>query len=357
MFALRSGARAHEAKVGIGEALDADGRSPAVSPARSALGKSLRRAARLLAGACLLALPGCAGSMYLPEKPEGLLPDRSASLLPGSPGREAVHTALGGPAVSSRYWRFDLFRETTTQAEVLVACVPWPVPFARFADDLHRYTLVAYDEAGVAAGISSGLYRESPRWREPVQTNYRTLLLRAGELSFLANEFGQTEALVASPGRRDAYLQRAGASASCTLVLGCGESWCGHTVSVDQEPPLGGSLRWVLRDFDEGDLKPWKGSDVEAFVDKLDVPRYEVLRAIRLTPGEYVLSVSEGRWEKKQSIPLPCRPGQVLYAVLESVPEGREQGGVRLGAELPSAFTARSLVLYEGGRWLVEPEP
>jgi outer membrane protein assembly factor BamE (lipoprotein component of BamABCDE complex) len=68
-------------------------------------------APRIAALALLAGLvAGCAVESVNVEKPEELIPDRTAAVETGKTYRAWVRAVLGEPYISSDSWRFDLFR-------------------------------------------------------------------------------------------------------------------------------------------------------------------------------------------------------------------------------------------------------
>jgi hypothetical protein len=109
---------------------------------------------------CLLALGvalavGCAFEHFSPKDADAAIPDRSEQIAVGRMDRAAVRGVLGTQPLSSEFWRFDLFRADTEQSQTVYAVTPWPMPFARFTDQLQRFTLVVYGGDGRVAAVTS----------------------------------------------------------------------------------------------------------------------------------------------------------------------------------------------------------
>ena len=157
-------------------------------------------------------LTGCAASYKSHWDPKTSIPDHSPEIAVGVMDRAAVRSVLGSPLLSSAYWGFDLFRADTEQTEVVFAVTPFPVPFARLKDRLQRYTLVAYDADGRPSMVATGLFRKPAKWRNvsPIQSDFPSLHLRAGELMFFVDPEGARDVnLLVSPQGRDIFLRHA----------------------------------------------------------------------------------------------------------------------------------------------------
>jgi hypothetical protein len=309
-------------------------------------------------------LTGCALSYKSPSDPMTLIPDRSSEVTIGQMDRAAVRGVLGAPRLSSAYWGFDLFRVDTEQTEVVFAVTPWPIPFARFTDQLQRYTLVAYDKNNLASAVATGLFRRPTTWRKvsPIQSDFPSLHLRAGDLMFFVDPERTREVnLLVSPRGRDTFLQRARSLKGCTAVLGCADQGCGDRLSVDALPASRLPARiahvyWLKagskRDFWLQGVEP-PSSDARK-------PWLEALVALKLTPGEHVLEFSAGHLEGKTSFKFPCRPGEVTYLVVSaSSKEGFWKSTlldwrIDRSNTMPECFARRPLVLLDDGQWYVD---
>ena len=318
----------------------------------------------LVLGAALIA--GCAIEHASPRDPAAALPDRSAEIALGGMDRAAVRAVLGSQRLSSDYWRFDLFRADTEQTQTVYAVTPWPIPFARFTDQLQRFTLVAYGADGRAAAVASGLFRRPTAWRNtsPIARDHPSLHLRAGELMFFLDPEGARDVnLLAAPRLRDAFLEEARASGSCTAVLGCGQRGCGDQVSVDGGAPRRLPLRtahayWLKT----GDRAAWLEGAGPHSSDARE-PWLEALVALRLVPGEHKLEFSARYLGGSSALAFACRAGEVAYLVVDA---GSEQSFWRpalvdwrfeRSAAMPAPFARRPLVLMDDGQWHAETEP
>lgn len=330
----------------------------------AALSRPLARAAAGIT--LLLALAGCAIESMSPKDPEAAIPDRSAEVLAGRMDRTAARSVLGAQRLSSDYWGFDLFRADTEQTQTVYAVTPWPIPFARFTDQLQRFTLVAYGADGRAAAVASGLFRRTAKWRSASASRYghASLHLRAGDLMFFLDpEDARDVNLLAAPNRRDAFLRQARAFGGCTVVLGCGPRGCADQLSTDGGPPR----RLPLRTAHSYWLKPedraaWlEGSDPQGGDARM--PWLEALVALRLAPGEHRLEFSARHLGGSSALAIACGPGEVAYVAVDAAlnesfwSPALLDWRIERSAAMPERFARRPLVLMDDGQWTAEAEP
>jgi hypothetical protein len=110
------------------------------------------------------------------------------------------------------------------------------VPFAHVTDELFRYTLVAYDAAGRAEAVATGLFCRPTDWRNisPIRTDCPAIHLRAGSILFYADpERERREYILAAPLARDRVLATPPPQDACAVVLGCGQSGCPDLLTID----------------------------------------------------------------------------------------------------------------------------
>jgi hypothetical protein len=327
-------------------------------------GKSRMKKSLLALG--LTVLTGCAIEHVSPEDPKSFIPDRSAVIAVGRMDRAAVRGILGTTRLSSAYWGFDLFRTDTEQSEVVYAVTPWPIPFARFTDQLQRFTLVAYDADGRASAVASGLFRRPAKWRNtsPITFDHPSLHLRAGELMFFADPEGARDVnLLVSPLRRDAFLEGARSAKGCTAVLGCGDRGCGDRLTVDASPPRRLPVRtahayW----FGKGEPDSWlrgaepHGSDVR-------MPWLEALVALKLAAGEHALEFSAAHLDGRTSLNFKCRPGEIIYLTIHASSNesfwrpALVDWRIDQDATMPERFARRPMVIMDDGKWVIDAEP
>lgn len=311
-------------------------------------------------------MTGCAASHVSPEDPTRLTPDRSSEVKLGQMDRAGVRSALGTPVLSSVYWGFDLFRTDTEQTESVFAVTPLPVPFARITDQIQRYTLVAYDSDVRASAVATGLFRKPAKWRNvsPITSDFPSLHLRAGELMFFVDPEGARDAnLLVSPSRRDAFLQHARSSSSCTAVIGCGKRGCGDQLSVDAGPvhrlPVRTAHTYWLKERDRAlwllDVEP-HGSDAK-------VPWLETLVAVTLAAGEHAIEFSARYLGGRASVKFTCGPGAVIYLVIDASSNKSYWSPALVDWQIdqrdamPERFLRRPLVVLDDGQWYVDAEP
>jgi len=249
---------------------------------------------------------------------------------------------------------------------MVFAVTPWLIPFARFKDQLQRYTLVAYDADGRASAVATGIFRRPAPWRNvsPIQRDFPSLHLRAGTLMFFIDPEGAREVnLLVSPRGRDAFLQDASTPDKCTAVLGCGDRGCADQVSVDGGPVRRLPLRtahgyW----FREGERDSWL-QGVEPHRSEARMPWLEATVALHLAAGEHELDFSAKHLGGRNSLPFVCRPGEVAYLVIDASSNesfwhpALVDWRVDRSDTLPECFAQRPLVLLDDGRWYVEEEP
>lgn len=311
----------------------------------------------------LLLVSGCAMDVVSPNDPYTFIPDRTSEVIVGQMERAAVSGVLGTPSISSTYWGFDLFSSDTEQADIVFAVTPWPIPFVRFKDRLQRYTLVAYDPNGLVSAVATGIFRRPASWRNvnPIQRDFMSLHLRAGDLMFFVDPEGAREAnLLVSPRGRDVFLRHVGSSNGSTVVLGCGGRGCADQVSVDAGPVRRLPLRiahvyWLS----EGDRDSWL-EGVEPYDLDSKTPWLEALVVLELDAGQHSFEFSAKHLSGKASLQLECLPGEVTYVVVDASSNesfwspGLVDWQIHPTGTMPEYFVRRPLVLLEDGQWYVD---
>ncbi len=262
----------------------------------------------------------------------------SAKIRPGKTDRETVHDELGKPVYSSRYWRFDLFREEASQSKTVFAITPWPVPFAHLSDGLLRYTLVTYDTGKCVSQLKSDVFRKVPNWRSesPIQNDYCSLQMTCDGVTVLLDRRVGGENLCVAGVGRDAYLRHQATSPDSTLVIGAGPRGLGLRLSVDGGKAM--SLPTRIPEY----------------------PGLETLVAVKLPAGIHVLEFSSKYLDKKASRKLSCEAGDVLYLQLDVTGTAEDKTIAWKFDQwqvMPAAFAKRPLVLVHDGEWLVKAEP
>ena len=313
-----------------------------------------------------LLLAGCAVDVVSPDDPFSAIPDRSSGIKVGQTERGAVRDQLGMPILSSPYWRFDLYRTDTEQSDVVLAVTPLPIPFARIKDQLHRYTLVAYDTNGLVSAVSTGLFRKPAAWRNtsPIQSDYPSLHLRSADILIFVDPEGARDLnLLVAPAGRDAFFKRALTSNNCLVVLGCGDRGCGDQLTVDAESarrlPLRNAHTYWLRN----DERSYWLRDLEPYSVNVMIPWLESLVAINLTPGDHVLELSAKYLGGRHALKFACHAGDVSFLVVNATDNGSFMKHalvdwvVKRAEVMPEQFARRPLVLVDDGKWYADAEP
>jgi hypothetical protein len=300
-----------------------------------------------------------------PRDPTDGISDHTARIRLGQMERAAVRGVLGDPLYASAYWKFDLFRDESAQTMVPIVLTPWPVPFGRMKDALYRYTLVAYDPAGQAKALATGLFRKPTEFRRtaPIENDHSALHLRAGKLMFYVDpEWERRENLLIAPEGRNEFLQYALAMSSCTVVVGCGDHGCGDQLAVDGGPVRRLPLRlahsyWMKA----GIQKSWLVGAAPA--DSGTSPWLETVVAVRLSPGEHVLRFSSRHLGGEHDTPLSCSQGEVVYLVVNATDNERMikralvDWQVERFDRMPDRFVLRPLTIIFDGEWMIDTEP
>jgi hypothetical protein len=281
---------------------------------RCGSGTGLRRkeACGIVALAC--ALCACIGVPLHTSSVEKDLPGKVASVVAGETDRTQVRQALGGPIISSQYWRFDAFRITEWNTGVIVFGGGIPVPVWGKEDG---YILVAYDERGRAAEVQYGL--RSYDWsvgEQPATVTVRNLQLRAtGKEAFLA----------VPPDRRDRYLHDVPIGDRCRVLIG--------------------AVEWI--------------SDVALVVDGRSGPTLP--KTMNDTLLVLVLMPASHRIEFPGKVPaianLRCESGATYYVAVKPSASHKRSFELSLSTEAPNGFADQALLIWGNGQWLVDAEP
>jgi hypothetical protein len=299
-----------------------------------------------------------------PEDPLTAIPDHSSTIHPGQTNRAGVRDVLGEPLFSSTQWRFDLFRESAVQTMVPIVLTPLPVPFGRMKDDLLRYTLVSYDDAGRAAALATGIFSKPSEFRRisPIEHDYSALHLRTGELMFFVDPEGKRrENLLIAPSGQDALLRNVRSPSACAVVMGCGDRGCGDRLAVDGGPARPLPLRivqlyWLKADARESWLAGTSSSGTGPLA------WLETLVAMQLPPGVHTLKFSSRHLGGECEVSLACRPGEINYLVLNATDNARFFNHALMDWQvdfldaMPDRFARRPLVLLYEGQWFLGAE-
>jgi hypothetical protein len=267
------------------------------------------------------------------------LPNQLENVAPGQMNRDEIRKKLGNPLASSRYWGFDLFQEGFLETSAgFVAYFVFGTPVYN-KQKHYRYTLVRYDDDGVAQAIDSGYIHTETEDVVGAKIN-----LLAKDITFIFDsrkQSGTNETLfVWSPEKRDAYLQFARSAPTCTLVAGCTGGHCFNELSIDGEPS-------------------------NFVAEPLPVLESQQMVALSLKPGTHDLGLSIHNagvfFDSKYSLPLSCKAGEIVYLTVKheqcAVKRCNDEAKLSLHQDMPDEFANYTLQLWGGGKWLVNPEP
>ncbi len=318
---------------------------------------------------CSIILGGCA---YVSTFPLNELPDKSGPILSGPKDTQSVRSTLGDPLLASRYWGVELYRQAASQTETPMALF---IPVGKIKDDIYRYTLVSYDKDRLAHSAAAGIWRRPSAWRtaSPIEYNYLSIQLQASDVTFVAEWEDRHETLLVSPARRDAYLEEARSSSQSTVVIGCGTRECSDSLTIDGGPSLPLPCRLKVTNIDQNALDLLYQGKQKEYERLYPTTQYDAVAALRLPPGSHTLEASGGHWNRGQlagrlsggaSLQVSCRPGEILYVVIDVFPKQETERGAKdfqwkidSRTDMPPFFKDRPLAIYRGGKWLADPEP
>ena len=306
---------------------------------------------------------GCGA--YLEKFDEGKqLPDQTISITVGQTERVTVRNILGKPAVTSDYWKLDLFRsDASSQIEVPIGLVPVGLLW----DDIYRYTLVAYDNNNIVIAIDSGLYRSSG-WRQPLERSYLDLELYVGKYQLRIDEKDGQVIILADPDLLTTYLKLLKKHNKCLFVLGCKF----EGMLMLEEPDI---CRTNLS-FDGGATfylpsRPYMYGDTFTTPKKMDKnagqlsPFRTPIEIYQVPPGEHKLEVSSAYHYLKggSSVVFSCQQNKIVSVVIKP---SRTYTNTDISSVIihwtfdfkqgvPETFFDRKIVLYAEGKWLIDP--
>ncbi len=311
------------------------------------------------------------GCSVTSDFPADKLPDRSIDIIRARTDITAVHKMLGDPLIASRYWGFELYRETASQTEMPMALV---IPVGVIKDDIHRYTLVSYDADQIIQSAASGIHRYPSGFRiaSPIAYDHLSLSLQAGQIACIREWEDRHLTLLASPALRDRYLDLARSSPQSTLVIGCGTRECSEKLSIDGKPVLPLPCRLQVTEYDSDAFELLRRGEDQEFKRRYPTVQYDTVAAIRLPPGNHSLKAWGGRWcqgrlagllQGEISATVSCHAGEILFVVIDvSIGEVSWWGAkdtrwnIEVHDNMPDFFRDRWLVLYRGERWLADSE-
>jgi len=261
----------------------------------------------------------------------------AAPIVIGRTDRAAVRQALGEPWASSEYWRFDLFRISDSNFNMVVFFIPVWVS----RDDMAGYVLVAYDEEGRVAAYDHGLASKGLGGFS--RDTAERASLQAGDIRFGASGERGEEFLSVAAVLRDDYLRAPPPGDSCRVLIGCAQDWCGTRVTIDGKPHM------VLPDTLTG------------------FP--SIVAPLELRPGEHRVDIEPIRrsYAFDASARFACEAGESVFALIDiRDPETPVTGftwkrpfaaSITISRDRPEAFGAQTLLIWRDGRWLVPEEP
>jgi len=319
---------------------------------------------KIFIACCLIITGGCGA--YLEKFDEGQkLPDQKISIIVGQTKRENVRTLLGEPAVTSDYWKLDLFRsEANSQIEIPIGLVP----VGLFRDDIYRYTLVAYDNINIAIAIDSGLYRLSSGWRPPLENYYLDLELFVGKYQLRIDENDDQVIILADPDLLNTYINLLKNDNKCLVVLGCNFD----VMSMLEEPEI---CRADLS-FDGGATfylpsRPYTNEETAITPEKMVKSAGQMITfrtpivIHQVSSGEHTLEVSTAYPYLKggSSTAFSCQQNEIISVIIKPIGTYTStdvssliiQWTFDFKKEISETFLDRKIVLYTEGKWLVDP--
>jgi hypothetical protein len=191
----------------------------------------------------LLLLPllsGCWGFEVPVQEPAGTVAagDSARALAVGETSRAEALAALGQPWLTSRRWRFDLWRATDRESGAgLLFFLYLPVFGGVTSADWAAYALAYWDAQDQLAALDQALVSERG---ERAHGSDHWLLLRAGSVVLATDSFRRGRLVLwADGGQLAGHLAERAAAGACTLVLACAaDRGCPDRVSVDDLAPV-----------------------------------------------------------------------------------------------------------------------
>jgi len=319
---------------------------------------------KIFIACCLMVTGGCGA--YLERFDEGeQLPDQTISITVGQTERVTVRNILGKPVVTSDYWKLDLFRsDSSSQIEVPIGLVP----VGLFWDDIYRYTLVAYDNNNIVIAIDSGLYRLSSGWRPPLESSYLDLELFVGKYQLRIDEKDDQVIILAGPDLLNTYLRLLKKDNKCLVVLGCEF----EGMLMLEKPDI---CRAELS-FDDGATfylpsRPYMNEKTsttpETMVESAGqmIPFQTPIEIHQVSSGEHTLEVSTAypSFKGGSSTAFSCQHNEIINVVIKP---SRTYTSTDVSSlvihwtfdfkqEVSETFFDRKIVLYAGGKWLIDP--
>lgn len=313
---------------------------------------------RIFISFCLMMTGGCGA--YHEKFDESKLPDQTIAITVGQTDREAVRNILGKPAVTSDYWKLDLFRsEGSSQIEVPIGLVP----VGLFWDDIYRYTLIAFDSSDIVIAIDSGFYRLSSGWRQPLEKSYLDLELYVGKYQLRIDEKDDQVIILADPDLLNTYIRRLKNDNNCRVVLGCKF----EGLNMLEKPDI---CRTDLS-FDGGATfylpsGPYMNEETAINSEKMVKSAGRLIQfrtpieIYQLPSGEHTLevSVTHPYYKGGSSTVFSCQQKEIVSVVItpnRSLSSNDVQWNFDFKQDISETFFDRKIVLYTEGKWLVDP--
>ena len=313
---------------------------------------------KIFISCCLMITGGCGA--YHEKFDESKLHDQTIAITVGQTDREAARNILGKPAITSDYWKLDLFRsEASSQIEVPIGLVPVGLLW----DDIYRYTLVAYDSSNIVIAIDSGFYRLSSGWRQPLEKSYLDLELYVGKYQLRIDEKDDQAIILADPDVLNRYLRLLKNENNCLVVLGCKF----EGMNMLEEPDI---CRTDLS-FDDGATlylpsRPYMNEEMAINSDKMVKSAGRLIQfrtpieIYQVPSGEHKLEVSAAHpyYKGGNSTVFSCQQNEFISVVItpnRSLSSNDVQWNFDFKHGISETFFDRKVVLYTEGRWLVDP--
>lgn len=303
------------------------------TPGRTRATRRIAAVVAILAASVLSA--GCGDIQIKQSGLEQSLPTQIAPIAPGRSDRASVRAQLGAPWLSSTYWRFDVFRTSDQNSQLMLIFIPVMYSTEKY----YGYVVVNYDDRGTVTAVDQGVTREGDAMS---YTYPKAVLLRAGDLTLWASADGDRAYLAVNAPRAVDYLARTPPRGACRLVFGSADARCGLRADLDGKHQAS---------------VPGAALDRESFLVPLEAAagRHE----LRFVPDDrFCAFEAEGTWS--------CAAGETHYADV-TIALGPAKGTwdikqkysaeLSLTRERPEPLRDQGLLLYANGRWLVPQEP
>jgi hypothetical protein len=279
----------------------------------------------------------------------------------GESTRNDVHEALGEPLLQSGYWGFDLFRANDISTEIRVFFITiLPIPVGVFTSPVEGYVLVAYDNAGRIAQVSTGDV-SNDRFPGDFQ------MLRARDISFGIDKYHQRGlTLMADAARLQGYVAVRRPSGTCTVIMACDDNeyqkWpyetCPDRVAIDDAEPFD------PRPF-FGHCEPGRSCSPNTLNATGPLRWMQTVHPITLRPGSHRLTMSSATFKGRYETSFECAAGEVRYGIIRgnvnwhwwSPQSSTLNTAVTFTDALPGKWASHNILLYNRNGWVVEAEP